>query len=132
MRAARIVTGDLSWLAQIERPIADDSLDGAGSGSWQFVDEVWVNLQDMLPSRGERMAEGVNVTARPARIRMRWRTDITSDMRILIGRRLLDEEGNSVWHTDRVTQIVSAPAELGRRNGLELLVEDYQPAGNAA
>jgi len=30
----------------------------------------------------------------------------------------------------RVMQIVAGPAELGRREGLEFMVEDYTSAGN--
>lgn len=103
---------------RIERPVPDTALDGAGSGNWQLVAEAWANVQDMLPSRGERMAEGVNVASRPARIRMRYREDITPAMRIVMG--------------SRVMQIISLPAELGRRDGIEFMVEDYSPAGNGA
>lgn len=100
---------------RIERPVPDTSLDGAGSGSWQLVEEVWASVQDMLPSRGERMAEGVNVASRPARVRMRYRADVSPSMRIVMGA--------------RVMQITSLPAELGRREGIEFMVEEYSSAG---
>jgi head-tail adaptor len=110
--------GTLDRFIRIERPVADSTLDGAGSGTWDLVAEVWANVQDMLPSRGERLADGINVAARPARVRMYWRDDVTADMRFVLD--------------SRVMQIVSGPAELGRREGLEFMVEDYSPAGNAA
>lgn len=103
---------------RIERPIADTSLDGAGSGTWEPIGEVWAEVQDALPSRGERLAGGINVAARPARVRMRFRTDIDSSMRLVMG--------------DRVMQIVAGPAELGFREAIELMVEDYHPSGNPA
>ncbi|KHA64272.1 head-tail adaptor protein [Sphingomonas sp. Ant20] len=108
----------LDRLITIEAPIADDSLDGAGSGTWKPVTKVWANLQDMLPSRGERLAGGINVASRPARVRMRYRTDIDSSMRFVLGTRIM--------------QITAGPAELGRRYRMEFMVEDYTSAGNAA
>ena len=102
----------------IERPIAAKGLNAAGSGSWEAVTSVWANVHDMLPSRGERLADGINVTTRPARIRMRFREDITADMRFVLGTRIM--------------QIVAGPAELGRRYRMEFMVEDYSSAGNTA
>jgi head-tail adaptor len=75
-------------------------------------------VTDALPSRGEKLAEGINLAARPARVRMRFREDVTPDMRFVMG--------------DRIMQIVAGPAELGRREGLEFMVEEYRPAGNPA
>jgi len=110
--------GTLDRLITIERPVADDSLDGAGSGSWAKVADVWANVQDALPSRGERLADGINMTSRPARVRMHYREDVSGSMRFVLG--------------SRIMQIVSGPAELGRREGLEFMVVEYSPAGNTA
>lgn len=110
--------GPLNRRIRIERPVADDSFDGAGSGEWARVAEVWASVVDALPSRGERLAEGTNIAARPARVRMRFREDVKPEMRFVLG--------------SRVMQIVSGPAELGFREGLEFMVEDYRPAGNSA
>src|SRR3546814_16350785 len=84
----------------IERPVPDNSFDGAGSGTWESVCNPWVNYQDMLPSRGEKLADGINVASRPARVRMRFRTDVTPDMRFVID--------------GRVMQIIAGPAALGQ------------------
>lgn len=117
---------------RIERPVADDSFEGAGSGNWALVAEVWASVQDALPSRGERLADGINVTARPARVRMRFRRDVSSEMRFLIGRNVKNAAGELEWQTDRTVQIISGPAELGRREAMEFMVEEYRPAGNPA
>jgi SPP1 family predicted phage head-tail adaptor len=90
----------------------------AGKSAWETVATVWAQVADVLPSRGERAAEGVTIANRPARIRMRFRPDITADMRIIYG--------------NRTMQIVAGPAELGRRVGLELMAEDYSTAGQPA
>jgi head-tail adaptor len=111
--------GSLDKRIRIERPVPDTSIDGAGSGRWDVVaPRVWASVQDMLPSRGEKLADGVNVASRPARVRMLFRTDVTADMRFVLGTRIM--------------QIVAGPAELGNRDGLEFMVEDYTSAGNAA
>lgn len=110
--------GTLNRRITIEQPVADEAFDGAGSGTWQKVDDVWANVQDALPSRAERLASGINMAARPARVRIRFREDISPDMRFVMGTRIM--------------QIVSGPAELGFREGLEFMVEEYSPAGNPA
>lgn len=103
---------------RIERPIAGQAFDDAGSGTWALVNNAAAEVKDMLPSRSERLAGGINASARPARVRMRYRTDITSDMRFVMG--------------DRIMQIVAGPAEVGNREETEFMVEDYSSAGNAA
>lgn len=113
-----LARGRLDRRIRIERPVADDSLDGAGSGSWALVAEVWASVIDALPSRAERLADGINVAARPARVRMGYREGVGPEMRFVMG--------------DRIMQIIAGPAELGRRDGLEFMVEDYSTAGNAA
>jgi head-tail adaptor len=116
--------GTLDSLLRIEQPQADDALDGAGSGEWvTLVAMVWAQVQDMLPSRSERIDNGFNVSARPSRVRMHYRADVTSDMRFV-----------DITNGDdgRIMQIVSGPAIIGRRDGLEFMVEDYSPAGNTA
>lgn len=108
---------------RIERPVAETSVDGAGSGTWVPVGMAWAEVQDSLPSRGERVTDGINVTTGPSRVRMSYRAGITSAMRIVVVVNGRDE---------RIGQIVTRPAVIGRRDGLEFIVEDYSPAGNGA
>ncbi|WP_294353275.1 head-tail adaptor protein [uncultured Sphingomonas sp.] len=110
--------GDRDTLVTFERPIASKGFRGAGAGTWESVGDEWVELRDMLPSRGEQPASGMPVALRRARVRMDYRDDITPDMRIVEG--------------EHVLQIVSGPVTLGRRAGLEMVVEEVSPAGNAA
>lgn len=113
-----IHAGKLRDLVRIEAPVADDSLDGAGSGTWQLLTSVWAEVQDVLPSRAERLADGLNVASRPSRIRMRYREDVTAAMRFIV--------------RGRIMQIVAGPAVLGNREGLEFMAEDYTSAGSGA
>jgi head-tail adaptor len=117
-------------LVRLERPVPDTSLDGAGSGSWVLVASIWAEIKDTLPSKGERTEAGFNVATRPARVRVRYRADITSDMRLVEGATQVDDVMD--YSRARIMQIVSVPAELGRRERQEFMVEEYRPAGNAA
>ena len=76
----------------------------------------WAEVQDMLPSRGEQIADGIDIARRPVRIRTLFRDDITSDMRIV--------------YEDRTVEIIGGPAELGRREGLEMVCESYSTEGD--
>ncbi|HET7255567.1 MAG TPA: head-tail adaptor protein [Xanthobacteraceae bacterium] len=123
--------GRLKDRIRIERPEADDSFAGAGSGSWALVATVKAEVRDMLPSKGERLAQGFNVATRPARVRIRKRPGITSEMRFVMGATVVGEEVN--YSGARIMQVVAGPAEIGRhREGLEFMVEEYRPAGNGA
>jgi head-tail adaptor len=106
--------GDLEHLVRLERKIESKDFASAGEDAWELVDEIWVGIQDKLPSRGERLEGGFTTSTRPARVRMYWRDDIDPSMRLVLG--------------DRIMEIVAGPAELGRRGGTELLVEDYNPS----
>jgi head-tail adaptor len=67
---------------------------------------------------GRSSGDGIETARQPARIRLRWRDDITSAMRIVV------DDG-------RVMQIVSGPAEIyGRRKWMELMAEEYSSAGD--
>ena len=91
---------------------------GTAQIAWTPIATVWAEVRDLLPSRSENVAEGVTIARRPARIRMRWRDDISSDMRLIARGRTL--------------QIVSGPAMLGNRQYLELMAEEASTMGDAA
>lgn len=113
-----LAAGDLDRRIRIERPVADDSLDGAGSGSWVLVAEVWAQVRDVLPSRGEAATGVATTMTRPSRVRIRYRDDVSPAMRFVEGSRQM--------------YIISGPAEIGRRDGLEFMVAEYLPGGNQA
>lgn len=103
---------------RIERKIVtSDPFYGAETVIWAEFATVWAEVQDVLPSRAERLADSIVIANRPARIHIRYLAGITADMRVIIGTRVL--------------QIVSGPAEIGRRKGIELIAEQYSSAGEA-
>lgn len=87
------------------------------SVAWSKYASVWAEVRDILPSRAESVDNNVSMQRRPCRIRLYWRADITSEMRIDYGGRKL--------------RIVSGPVELGRREYLEILAEEYSTEGVA-
>lgn len=108
----------LDRLVKIQRPVvAKDAASGA-TRSWQLVASVWAEVVDALPSKAESVVAGVQRNVQGARVRIRWRDDIDASMRIV------DERG-------RTLQIVAGPAELGRRQYLELYCEAFSTTGTA-
>lgn len=114
--------GKLNRRVSIEyKSITVDATYGTQSVSWVLLETVWAEVQDVMPSRSESVRLGMQVARDQTRIRMRYRNDITPDMRIVV-------HGDS----DVVHQIVGGPAEIGgRKVGIEIVCERYSTAGNA-
>ncbi|KPH60356.1 phage head closure protein [Novosphingobium sp. ST904] len=86
--------------------------------TWEPVlPKAWAQVQDVLPSRGESVVEGMSLAKRPCRIRCRYREDVSGDMRI-------DYRG-------RKLRIVSGPVEVSRREELEMMAEEWSTEGAA-
>lgn len=118
----RVDLGTLSQRIRFEQQgTSNDPTYGPQPGSWTTVATVWANVQDVLPSRAEAVGQGIRIETRPARIRMRYRSGITSAMRVV-----LIDRGN------RVMKIVAGPAEIGRKEGIEIMAEEYTTSGDAA
>jgi head-tail adaptor len=86
---------------------------------------VLAEVEDMLPSRGDRVAPEISLTRRPARIRMHWRDDVSQANRLRIG----PPPATGAADNRREMRIVSGPAELGRRQVLELIAEELSTEG---
>lgn len=93
------------------KSVTRDAIYGSEIASWLPKATVWAEVMDVLPTRqqAEQMRNNTQVSVRRSRVRMRYRTDIDASMRCLIG---------GVVH-----QIVGGPAEIGRHEYLELLIE---------
>jgi len=99
------------------RQVTRDPSYGTSQETWVPYVKVWEQVQDVLPSRAESLDESVSIQRRPARIRTRFRTDVTADMRII--------------YAGRILQIIAGPVELGRRDGLEMMAEELSTEGHA-
>lgn len=116
--AGLIKAGDLDRRITFEaRATAQGGAYNRKAVSWEPQFTECAQVRDVLPSRAESVEQGLSLQRRPCRIRLRWRPDVTSDMRI-------DYDG-------RKLRIISGPVELGRREGLELMAEEYSTEGTA-
>ena len=87
----------------------------AEPGSPTVAVRFWAEVQDALPSKAESVVSGAVVAHNQTRIRMRWRDDIDSSMRVTV-------HGDS----DTVYQIVGGPADIdGRKSQIEIMCERY-------
>lgn len=118
LHGVRMRGGTLDRRITIQRPPAVvDSEYGpqAGPGEWPVVfSRLPAQVWDDLPSKAETVQQGLRVADRPARVRVRYVRGITSDMRVVVH--------NEV---DEVYQISGGPAEIGRREWIELTIRGY-------
>lgn len=90
----------------------------AQPGSPIVGERFWAEVVDTLPSRAEAATQGLTVGVRQTRIRMRYRDDVDSSMRVR-----LHGDGDDV-----VYQIVGGPSNVvkdGRKTLIEIVCERY-------
>lgn len=93
----------------------------AAAGSPVIAERWWAEVQDVMPSRSEAVKNGLSNARNQTRIRMRYRNDIDSTMRVTV-------HGDS----DVVYQIIGGPVEIGGRKAyIEMVCERYSTAGDA-
>jgi SPP1 family predicted phage head-tail adaptor len=88
--------------------------------TWVTFATLWAQVQDTLPSKGEAQVNDLQQTTRTSRIRTRYFEGITADMRLVHISR-----GNAVM------QILTPPAVMGRKVGLEFMAAEYSTDANA-
>ena len=93
---------------------------GTETVTWGTFAQMWAEVQDVLPSRSEKLDDSISIARQPARVRVDYYDGqgITSAMRI----RIEGREGEY--------QIIAGPAEKGSRQELEFMVERYSTQGN--
>lgn len=113
--AAGFRFGDLRHSCLIERKsVTHDTTYGTEIISWVPVATTWCSIEDVAPSRSEAVKNGIASAAIQTIVRIRFRTDVDSSMRMTINRPTLT-----------VYQIIAGPSEIGNRQGLEFMVEKY-------
>lgn len=120
--------GDLDKRITIEQPSTVDGAYGpqpgpwvplVGTGSPLVATKFSAQVQDALPSRSDAVQQGLAVARNQSRCRIRYRSDVTSAMRVTVH-----------WDSGDVTyQIVGGPATIGRKEWTELVLERYSSGG---
>ncbi len=93
----------------------------AAPGSPVIAERWWAQVQDTLPSRSEAVKQGIATASRQTRVRMRYRNDIDSSMRVTIHQ-----------DTSVVYQIISGPVDVtneGRKRMIEFVCEKFSTTG---
>lgn len=114
-----IASADLNRRARFERStLTKDATTGAPVKTWAEVFTCYVQALDTPPSRSEGVRNGLQQARNQTTLRMRYRGDITSDMRVVL-----------LGDTEITMQIVGGPAMIGRKDALEMVLERYSTAG---
>lgn len=108
--------GQLDRRVTFLRPAAvDDPVYGPQETGWETVAaRVPAQVWDDLPGQSEAVQGGLRMANRPARLRVRYMRDLSSDMRVIVH----DE-------TDVTYEISGGPAEIGRREWIELTIRAF-------
>lgn len=111
--------GKLDRYVRIEqKTVTQDPVFGSEVETWSTYVETWASIEDITTNNQERTNSDLRQLTRPCRIRMRYFPGIDATMRVIV----LDRD-------DRLLQIVSKPAELGRKEGIEFMAQEYQTGG---
>jgi SPP1 family predicted phage head-tail adaptor len=93
----------------------------SGDHSPDAGERFWALVRDVPPSRSETVRQGLQQWRQPSQVRIRWRDDVTSAMRVRL-------HGDG---TDVLFRIVGGPADVeGRKRYIELVCERYGAEGD--
>lgn len=110
-----MIIGKLDNYVRVEvKSATSDSDYGGEVVEWTPFIHAWANVMDITTRQQESTLSDLRQLKRPCRVMMRYNKDITTDMRIV----MLDRD-------NRILQIVSKPAEIGRKEGIEFMAHDY-------
>lgn len=115
----RLAAGELDTEVQILGPTrAKNATYGTETITFAAIASGWAKVTPILPSKAENIEGDIDFARHPSRVWMRWRDDIKGTMR-------LSFDGQE-------HEIVSGPIKLGRRDGIELIVQRYSTKGQDA
>ena len=105
--------GKLDRLITVEAAtVTRDATTGAEAKAWaQLGAAFWAEVLESATGNDEGLAAGISTSARPTRVRCRYRSDIDPTMRLNLG-------------SSQLLQIIGV-AMLGRREGLELACKEW-------
>lgn len=111
-----VATGKLDSRVTIEqRTVTRGAVFGEEINTWSTLATVWAMVEDQVnPKKGgdEEVKDNTRVKASRTHIQIRYRGDVTTDMRIQ-------------WPARNRTFQITGISELGRRQALQLTCEQY-------
>jgi SPP1 family predicted phage head-tail adaptor len=107
--------GQLDRYIRIEKKtVTKDPNYGSEIVTWTFYKECWASVTDITSRMQESTVNDLRLLKQPCKVVMRYDPTIDATMRLV----MIDRD-------DRVLQIVTKPAEIGRREAIEFTAEDY-------
>lgn len=107
--------GKLDRYVRIEQKSSTNDSDyGSEVVTWSEYKTAWAEIKDVTGRNQETTKSDLRLLKRPCEVKMRFDSGIDATMRLV----MLDSD-------DRVLQIVTKPAEIGRREGIMFMCEDY-------
>lgn len=106
--------GKLDRYVRVERKQVTQEPDyGSEVVTWVLHKNAWASILDVTTKMQESTNSDLRQLKQPTRVQMRYDSTIDVSMRLVVA------------DTGRVLNIVSQPAELGRRDGIEFMAENY-------
>lgn len=107
--------GKLDRYIRVEvKSVTKDPDYGSEVTNWVLHKHAWASILDVTTKMQESTNSDLRQLKQPTRIQMRYDPTIDVTMRIVV----LD--------TGRILNIVSQPAEIGRREAIEFMAENYE------
>lgn len=106
----------LDRYVRVERKqVTQDPDYGSEVVTWVLHKNAWASILDVTTRMQEETNSDLRQLKQPTRVQMRYDANIDVTMRLV------------VVDTGRVLNIVSQPAEIGRREAIEFMAENYTP-----
>ena len=107
--------GQLDRYVRIEqKSITRDEEYGSEVVAWIKYKECWASVTDITSRMQESTVSDLRLLKRPCKVMMRYDPTVDATMRLV----MIDRD-------NRILQIVTKPAEIGRREAIEFTAEDY-------
>lgn len=107
--------GKLDRYVRIEqKSVTQDPDYGSEVVTWVTYKNAWASILDVTTKMQESTNSDLRQLKQPTRVQMRYDASIDVTMRLV------------VVDTGRILNIVSQPAEIGRREAIEFMAENYE------
>lgn len=107
--------GKLDRYIKVEKKsVTHDPDYGSEVVTWVTHKHAWASILDVTTKMQESTISDLRQLKQPTRVQMRYDASIDVTMRLV------------VVDTGRILNIVSQPAEIGRREAIEFMAENYE------